>query len=324
MSLENTKRLENNQVKVSLQNDEEGFIGRECPQASCLGYFKIQLGTGLIEQDLPCHCPYCGFSAGQDQFFTQEQIEFAQSVAVRTVSAALFKDLTSSFKRLEVKPQGPFGIGLKVTVEGKFEPLKYYREKQLETEVICNHCTLRYAIYGVFAFCPDCGEHNSLQILEKNLDLCLKEVELAKQSGDPTLAGHLIPNALEDAVSAFDGFGREICRVHADKIGDPRKAKQFSFQNLLSVRDSIRTHWGFDLSASLAPDEWQFACRCFQKRHLLAHKMGVVDEAYVRNTADATATVGRKISIKPEEVMSLVTILRRLGTALSNGLRTIP
>ena len=322
MSLENVRRLNNSKFMVSFPNDEEGFVGRECPEASCLGYFKIQLGTGLKGENLPCHCPYCGFSAGQDKFFTQEQIEYAKSVALRKLSEALVKDLKSSFERIEVKPRGLFGIGLKFTVEGKLQPLKYYRERQLETEVICEHCTLRYAIYGVFAFCPDCGEHNSLQILEKNLDLCLKEVELAEHSGDPALAAHLIPNAMEDAVSAFDGFGREVCRVYAERIGDSSKAKQLSFQNLMGVRDGIRMHWGFDFSASLTPDEWQFACRCFQKRHLLAHKMGIVDEAYLRNTADPTATVGRKISIKPEEVKSLVAILRSLGIALSNGLRT--
>jgi hypothetical protein len=52
--------------------------------------------------------------------------------------------------------------------------------------------------------------------------------------------------------------------------------------------------------------------------------MGIVDEAYLRNAADLTAIVGRKISIKPEEVTPLVAILRRLGTALSGGLRKIP
>jgi hypothetical protein len=52
--------------------------------------------------------------------------------------------------------------------------------------------------------------------------------------------------------------------------------------------------------------------------------MGIVDEAYLRNAADVTAILGRKISIKPDEVRSLVAILRRLGTALSNGLRTNP
>ena len=28
-----------------------------------------------------------------------------------------------------------------------------------------------YAIYGVFSFCPDCGSHNSLRILRKNIEV---------------------------------------------------------------------------------------------------------------------------------------------------------
>jgi hypothetical protein len=142
---------------------------------------------------------------------------------------------------------------------GKLHPIKYYREKQLETEVICEHCTLRYAIYGVFAFCPDCREHTR-QILEKNLDLCLKQVELAEQLSDPALAAQLILNVLEDAVSAFDGYGRELYRVYADSIGPSSKAKQLSFQNLPVARDNIKTNWGFDFSANVTPDEWLFAC----------------------------------------------------------------
>jgi hypothetical protein len=67
-----------------------------------------------------------------------------------------------------------------------------------------------YAIYGVFGWCPDCGLHNSLQILTKNLELAKKELLLAK-SADTELANHLIGDALENVVSAFDGFGREIC-----------------------------------------------------------------------------------------------------------------
>jgi hypothetical protein len=322
MSTEHVKRL-GNQMTVSFSPDEDGFVGRECPAPECLGYFKIQVGTGLKGENLPCNCPYCGFSAEQSQFFTQEQIEYAKSVVFRKISEAVMNDSKDTFRSVEIKSSGIFGIGLKFTVEGKLHPIKYYREKQLETEVICEHCTLRYTIYGVFAFCPDCREHNSLQILEKNLDLCLKQVELAQQSNDPALAAQLVPNALEDAVSAFDGFGREVCRVHAGSIVHSGKAK-LSFQNLPGARDSIRTCWGFDFSANVTPDEWLFACRCFQKRHLLAHKMGIVDEAYLRNASDTTASVGRKIAIAPDEVKSLAAILRKLGTSLSNEMRCHP
>ena len=47
-------------VSVTLEPDEKGVTGRECP--SCEQYFKIQFGTGLKGDGLPCHCPYCGYT----------------------------------------------------------------------------------------------------------------------------------------------------------------------------------------------------------------------------------------------------------------------
>jgi hypothetical protein len=186
------------------------------PVKQCLGYFKITPGTG-IKGPAPCHCPYCGHSGGQNTFWTQEQLEYAKSVAFRQISDAMFKDL----KALEFNqpaPRGGFGIGLSLKVSRtSSHPIRYYREKQLETEVVCDGCTLRYAIYGVFGWCPDCGAHNSLQILGKNLELAGKELALA-ESVDKELADHLIGDALENVVSAFDGFRREVCAKNATDI----------------------------------------------------------------------------------------------------------
>ncbi len=45
------------QFSISIPPDDEGLIGRECPVVACEGYFKIQPGTGLKGENLPCHCP---------------------------------------------------------------------------------------------------------------------------------------------------------------------------------------------------------------------------------------------------------------------------
>ena len=63
-------------------------------------------------------------------------------------------------------------------------------------------------MYGVFAFCPDCGQHNSLQILEGSFGTVTKLLDLASTAPEE-LGRKLVQNALEDCVSAFDGFGRE-------------------------------------------------------------------------------------------------------------------
>lgn len=310
-----------NSISVRITPDEDGFIGRECPQPDCGGYFKIELGTGLKGENLPCHCPYCGYSAGHDQFWTKEQIEYAKSVALRKVTEALHKDL----KKLEFdhKPKGAFGIGISMKVKpGRATPIHHLREKQLETEVVCVNCTLRYSVYGVFAFCPDCGQHNSLQILDKNLEVVGKMLDLAT-GAETALAEKLIENALEDCVSAFDGFGRELCRIYANKSRNPAQAAKLNFQNLESTRTGFLDLFGIDLSAGVTPEDWRAAATAFQKRHLVAHKLSVVDQQYIRSTGDTHAVVGRKISIRADEVQDLVRIIKKLAPWLSDNLRKL-
>ena len=80
--MDHLRRL-GNSISIPIPADEDAFTGRECPQPDCEGYFKIELGTGHKDEGLPCHCPYCGHSAGHDHFWTKEQIEYAKSVAMR-------------------------------------------------------------------------------------------------------------------------------------------------------------------------------------------------------------------------------------------------
>jgi hypothetical protein len=306
----NLKRL-GNQFSIPITADEDGYLGRECPQDECLGYFKITPGTG-IQGPSPCHCPYCGHSGDSKTFFTQEQIDYARSVVIRQVSDAIHKDL----KTLEFdhKPRGSFGIGISMKVtQSQRRPIQYYREKELETHVVCNQCSLRYAIYGVFGWCPDCGAHNSLQILAKNLELSRKELALA-ESAEKELADHLVGDALKNVVSAFDGFGRETTST---------KGLEVHFQNLPGGRRNVLEKFGFDFGDAITSEQWNFVCRVFQKRHLLAHKMGVIDDEYVQKANDAGAIAGRKAQVSRDEVIFSIGLVETLGRRLFAGLMPV-
>ena len=54
--------------------------------------------------------------------------------------------------------------------------------------------------------------------------LAAKMLDMAT-TADPEVVVRLTENALEDCVSAFDGFGRETYRVNAKTLSDPAKAE---------------------------------------------------------------------------------------------------
>jgi hypothetical protein len=299
------------QFSITLKNDEEGFFGRECPNEECLGYFKVELGTGLQGEDLPCHCPYCGHVGPHDTFWTKDQLEYARSAAKREVQ----KHLGDVLKRT-IPPSRPRrGDFISITFEykpGRPLPLYRYEEKQLETELVCTECGLRYAVYGVFGYCPDCGSHNSLQILEANLDLASKELQLASTL-EKSLADQLIADALENGVSAFDAFGRELFRVNSDLAVAPDETNRISCQNLENLKSRVSRLFGIDITSPFTADEWRLLVKGFQKRHLIAHRMGVVDQAYINNSGDFRAVIGRKVDLDSDEVSVVIALVRRLG-----------
>lgn len=296
----------------TLAPDDSGYLGRECPAESCLGYFKIRPGTGLKDVQA-CVCPYCGHQGGTNTFHTQDQVKYAKSLVMREVMTALRADLKEMFTPLN-RQRGLINIRVSLK-EGSIPAVHRYREKDLETQVTCQNCTLDFCVFGVFGYCPDCGAHNSALILERNLDLVAKMLQLARQC-DGEIAARLIENALEDCVSAFDGFGREVLRVWP---GAPMGDKP-SFQNIVTARERLLATTGFDLAGGLEKKDWEDLVRAFQKRHLLAHRMGVIDEEYVRKTGDTVAVIGRKLVISGEDVAPTLRSLRLAALRLASEL----
>ena len=235
-------------ISVTIKPDEDGYTGRECP--TCERYFKIKFGTGLPGAN-DCHCPYCNHVGSQKVFWTKQQIEYAKSVALNEITGKFISQL----KAIERRPDSRSFISIGISVKGSPTPIAYYRESELEERITCCECTLEYTIYGAFGFCPDCGTHNSLQIANANLDLTLKTLALAG-TVPPEIGAKLIENALEDAVSCFDGFGREHCANQPFKI---------SFQSIDAAQRKLLREIGHDMSAALAVDQWKFVCDQFQK-----------------------------------------------------------
>jgi len=303
------------QHAVQIVPDETGMVGRECHQ--CEGYFKIKPGTGKPVNEGYCICPYCGHSATQDQFHTKAQIKYAKSVVIHKFTETMLQDMK---RNLEVNhPPKGFGIGFKVSVEGKPAPILHYLENELASNVVCEECGLVFSIFGIFGYCPDCGIHNSLQFLETNMRLCKQALDLEFPEGF-SFPLDLTNDSLANIVAIFDGFGRSLCEQFAHKSSSPEQAKKISFQNLKFARTSVINLFGFDFAESISAADWDHAFVCFQKRHLIVHKSGIIDAKYIQETNDQKAKVGLRVTVIKEEVRSLIDTVQTIGRTISSKL----
>jgi Zn ribbon nucleic-acid-binding protein len=285
------------EARVPLLTDAEGYVSRLCP--SCGARFRVQ-GDSVPDSVLLMFCVCCGHQGDREDFATPEQIEYAKSL--------IHHELTKQFEQTIRKAfRGSKNITL--TSRGSLPIVRTYQEKALETPITCDGCKASYDIYGVFAYCPVCGEHNSLQTLKGNLAVIGKMLSHAA-TGDEDVQKKAVESALGDVVSAFDGFGRHVCERHRAKM---------SFQSIVDARTKFMSKFGTDFAAGLSATEWAAVVRGFNKRHLIAHTAGVIDQKYIDNTGDTSAVVGRRVTVSASEVEELAEMIGRLGAAVQAG-----
>jgi len=304
----------NKEIHVAFPIDEKGLTGREC--SICKGYFKVKFGTGLPTSE--CICPYCGEKSEHSQFFTQAQIKYAQSVAAREVLGPEIRKLERSFKELERSTRGGF-IQFKVRTTGFNFPLKYYQEKDLETHVMCDHCGLEFAIYGVFANCPDCARLNALVIFSKSIEVAKKRLKLIDSidKKEKSLIEAILRDALSGGISSFDAFGKALRRKYPDKL--PKTPKNL-FQNIKALSGGLSKLCGVSLLDLIGNDEYEFLLRYFQVRHIYEHNMGVVDEDFVKNIPDLAYLKGRKFPLDRDEINKFLDEIKKAGNKLMDYL----
>jgi hypothetical protein len=169
-----------NTVRIAIPSDSDGYFGRECPV--CDGFFKVTPGTGLSDTT-DAFCPYCGHHGPADTFWTSEQMEYAKSVILNRVTGQFLQVVTP-------QPPGPGSAsptGPTVKDTRGADPVRLHLAPEFQADLVCDRCTLRYAVFGRFICCPDCGARGTPQIVQKNEELASKlpsgPVDLSPPSG---------------------------------------------------------------------------------------------------------------------------------------------
>ena len=185
--------------------------------------------------------------------------------------------ISKSLKDLERCTKNNF-LKIKVTEKRTipFFPIKYYQEKELETMIICNNCGLEFAIYGIFARCPDCNQLNVFIIYFKSIEVTEKQLELFDVNNlSVDLKEQNLKFLLVNSISAFDALGKELRRRQSNSF--PNNPKNL-FQNLQKTDDVLNNK----ISSNINIKNFNFLLKMFQVRHIYEHNMGIIDDDFIK------------------------------------------
>jgi Zn finger protein HypA/HybF involved in hydrogenase expression len=253
----------------------EGFLSRKCADDACGKVFKVHKDD--IRDEM--HCPYCGTVFPNDQLWTNDQETFIRESALRKAQPFLEDEINKMFRKAFKGPNWTFTPGRPTPPSPSPTPPE---ELATDSELKCPECELRFQVEGIFGFCPGCRSEN-LRLYDANLAIIRHEVSA---SDNPSRA---LRHAYSDLVSTFEIFCRK--EAAARTLGTGR------FQNIPAARKFFATSLGIDIWTPLDTALSLAVRRAFQKRHVLEHNAGMVDQRYVSEVPEDASLIGQHVSL---------------------------
>lgn len=310
-----------NDIKINIPvlTDDDGFVGRECPE--CEGYFKLKYGTGLDTEI--CICPYCQHENNNDQFYTKEQVKYIESYVRKYAFEQIIKPglskIDKSFKELERKTRNSLiQFKVKSNTNNINYRIDYYQEKELETNILCDSCGLAFSIYGVFATCPDCGQLSAITVFRKSIEVIRKKLILSEKIDDQDLIKSFLEDALNNSISAFDSLGKALIKKYENIL---KTKSQNLFQNISLLSETLKVNKGKSIDELIGIDSWKFLVKMFQVRHIYEHNFGEMDSQFIKRLPEFEDKLKRKYILDREEINRLIVEIEQLGDMIINYLK---
>ena len=320
------KKLEKGfNVTLPVVPDAHGFIDKECPAEACRTLFKVHAEdwTALF-RDEAVFCPACRAEAPSKSWWTTAQVEHAQKMGINKMANIVNRGLEEGaheFNRSQ--PRSGF-----ITMSMKMSPsarkpvdLPLPVADALELEIQCEGCRARFRVLGTAFFCPCCGAN----LVERIFDDALRKVRLkadtaatveaavaATSSKDDAalVSRSMIETAFTDVVTAFQAFLEQ--RFTGRYCPPAPPPKKNVFQRLTDGSALWRDHAGEGYDAWLTAAELERLAVLFQRRHVLAHRDGIIDADYLTKTADASYKAGQRLVTSRGDVHELADLVARI------------
>ena len=311
-----------NQISVSIQSDEDGYLDRQCHAEECMFEFKVHVEDWHEKIEERVVCPFCGHSAEPDDWNTQEQSGHMREVALshisRRFSRAMRRD-TELWNRRQPRG-GLVTITMKVDGRPRRVSLPPSAADPMRLRITCSQCGCRYAVIGAALFCPGCGQNDAEVLFNLTISgireslHAVTEIRAAISAPDTAenTVRSLVENGLQSAVTAFQRYAE----VLYSQLGASSKPRRNAFQNLSEGSRLWYDAAGKHYSEYLSAVEMTELKRAFQQRHLLAHTQGFVDHDYIAHSGDTSHRLGQRVVIRETTVHYSLDALQKLAAGL--------
>lgn len=316
------ENLNHKEVSIPMNADSEGYLDKECPNKECSFVFKVKEEDwkNLFKNE-SVYCPMCGHNSPADSFWSTEQVEKAMKQVDKYVRGKIGVALVEGANDFNRRQNRNSFISMSVKVTGT-HPQHYIlpisAKEEFERKFKCDECNANYAVIGSAFFCPCCGNNsvektfdeslNKVEIKLNNIPTIRKAIEPVSKDEAEITCRSLVETALNDCVVAFQRF----CEATFLKEKPNEKLSMNVFQRLENGSKLWREVFNVGYENWLTATEFQRMNTLFQRRHLLSHREGLVDEKYLQRANDLTYKLGQRIIVKENDVTELLRLIRKV------------
>jgi hypothetical protein len=315
-------------IPISIPLDDAGYFDRICPDGNCRHEFKVLFEDW--EAKVPeerAYCPVCRHESDPTEFNTAELKAYIADVAQAYAAGLIdqtMSEAAEAFNRSQ--PRNSF-----ISMSMSYEPgaalivLPATAADAMRQKFVCETCGCRYASIGAAFFCPACGHNSAQTTFDQTLSLVRNNLATLDTIAG-TIADHsdldmakdfrreLLEASIGRLVSAFQRLSEAIFDQLPNRSQfNPRRNV---FQNIQESSDLWQQAGKDRYEDVLDPKEFRDFTILFQRRHLLQHREGVVDQAYIDKSGDRAYALGQRIVVSPNDVQRLADITQKLAQHL--------
>ncbi|MDQ5986157.1 MAG: hypothetical protein CSYNP_01876 [Syntrophus sp. SKADARSKE-3] len=320
--------LNGRQVSIPIEADEKGYIDKQCPSNQCGFLFKVNKEdwSNTTFKDKAVWCPMCGHEAAADQWFTIAQVEHAKSEALTVVKGEISNALRSGAQTFNRSQHRNSFISMSMEVKGGTQRTYTLPAKAadvMQREIHCDSCSARFSVIGSAYFCPACGANSVVRTYQDSL----RKISVKKDSEE------IVRQALSDAYGKDEAeltcrSLRETClsdgvtafQKYCEGLYEPHRKAPFNvFQRIDEGSELWRSAIGIGFDSWLTANELNGLKILYQKRHILAHNEGIIDQRYIDKSGDFTYKPGQRLVVSKGDIELLLSLLEKLGVGLGDA-----